>query len=97
MTDVPLLRRLPGLDRASVPFTLDGQACTGCAGDTLLSAVLAEGARLRLNEAGGGPRAGFCNMGACQDCWVRLADGRRMRACTTLLEPGMAVVTEPSP
>jgi hypothetical protein len=30
-------------------------------------------------------------MGACQDCWVVLADGRRLRACTTLAEDGMAL------
>jgi hypothetical protein len=39
-------------------------------------------------------RAGFCMIGACQDCWVRLADGGRVRACTTPLEPGMAVLLE---
>ena len=32
-------------------------------------------------------------MGACQDCWVTLADGRRLRACTTAVLPGMAVET----
>jgi aerobic-type carbon monoxide dehydrogenase small subunit (CoxS/CutS family) len=41
------------------------------------------------------PRAGFCLMGACQDCWVWLADGSRLRACTTLLAEGMQVRTEP--
>jgi len=41
------------------------------------------------------PRAGFCLMGACQDCWVALTDGRRLRACTTLAEDGMAL--EPIP
>jgi predicted molibdopterin-dependent oxidoreductase YjgC len=34
-------------------------------------------------------------MGACQDCWVWLADGSRLRACTTLLAEGMQVCTEP--
>jgi hypothetical protein len=31
-------------------------------------------------------------MGACQDCWVALADGRRLRACTSMIEPGMELV-----
>ena len=39
-------------------------------------------------------RAGFCLMGACQDCWVELADGRRVQACSTTVEPGMAVLVE---
>ncbi|WP_297841156.1 2Fe-2S iron-sulfur cluster-binding protein, partial [Pseudomonas sp.] len=41
------------------------------------------------------PRAGFCLMGACQDCWVRLGDGRRVRACSTLLEAGQTISREP--
>jgi predicted molibdopterin-dependent oxidoreductase YjgC len=36
-------------------------------------------------------------MGACQDCWVRLADGRRIRACTTLVSAGLAVATVAEP
>ena len=44
-----------------------------------------------------GHRAGFCLMAACQDCWVRLADGRRVRACSTVVEPGMAVMIEERP
>jgi predicted molibdopterin-dependent oxidoreductase YjgC len=36
-------------------------------------------------------------MGACQDCWVELTDGRRLRACTTLVEDGMAVVSQVRP
>ena len=32
-------------------------------------------------------------MGACQDCWVLTGDGERMRACTTVLEPGMNLRT----
>ena len=28
-------------------------------------------------------------MGACQDCWVQLESGERLRACTTPLVPGM--------
>ncbi|MEK1840069.1 MAG: 2Fe-2S iron-sulfur cluster-binding protein, partial [Pseudomonas sp.] len=37
----------------------------------------------------------FCLMGACQDCWVRLGDGRRVRACSTLLEAGQHINREP--
>jgi predicted molibdopterin-dependent oxidoreductase YjgC len=90
---LPLLRRVAFADRTALPFTVDGQPCTACEGDTLFTALLAHGARLRRNEASGMPRAGFCGMGACQDCWVQLADGRRLRACTTPLEAGMAILT----
>lgn len=89
----PLLQRIALADRAALSFTVDGQPGTAYEGDTVFTALLAQGGRLRSNEASGTPRAGFCGMGACQDCWVQLADGRRLRACTTPLEAGMAIVT----
>lgn len=86
-----LFKRLTELDRPSVPFTLDGQAVSGLAGDTLLTAVLTCADHVRGSDFSTQARAGFCLMGACQDCWVRLGDGRRVRACATPLEAGMQV------
>jgi aerobic-type carbon monoxide dehydrogenase small subunit (CoxS/CutS family) len=57
--------------------------------------VLTAGDHLRGSDFSAEPRAGFCLMGACQDCWVRLGDGRRVRACSTLLEAGQEVSREP--
>jgi NADH dehydrogenase/NADH:ubiquinone oxidoreductase subunit G len=34
-------------------------------------------------------------MGACQDCWVWMADGTRARACTTAVADGMQILTGP--
>jgi predicted molibdopterin-dependent oxidoreductase YjgC len=94
MNDTPLLQRLPGLAaRQPIAFTLDGRPVQGFEGDTVLAAVLALGARLRDSDAGGTPRAGFCAIGACQDCWMDGADGQRLRACTTPLAAGMALLT----
>ncbi|KPL55921.1 hypothetical protein ABB55_15705 [Prosthecomicrobium hirschii] len=78
----------------TVAFTIDGRPAAAKVGDLLLSAILLNGGALRRFEFGDGHRAGFCLMGACQDCWVDLADGRRLRACTTPVEPGMAVVID---
>lgn len=78
---------------ASVPFLIDGEEATAQPGDTILAAVLAAGKTLRLSDTGDGHRAGFCLMGACHDCMVQLADGRRLRACSTVVEPGMNVLT----
>jgi len=91
-----LLRR--AIERAGpkVGLTIDGEPVEAQAGDLLITAVLLHRTALRRFEFGPGARAGFCWMGACQDCWVRLADGRRVRACTTMVEPGMAVVVEGS-
>ena len=77
-----------------VRILVDGAEVTAYAGESVLVAVLAARNALRRHEFSNEARAGFCLMGACQDCWVRLADGRRLRACSTLVEPGMAVVIE---
>ncbi|MFM9925677.1 (2Fe-2S)-binding protein [Variovorax sp. H27-G14] len=79
--------------RAAVPFTLDGAPASALAGDTVLTAVLTQGTQLRRNEFSGLPRAGFCMMGACQDCWIATDEGERLRACATFIAPGMALVT----
>ncbi len=76
-----------------IQFELDGRIVDARSGDTLLTAMLLNGTRLRRSEFTGGDRAGFCLMGACQDCWVNLGDRRRLRACTTLVSAGMAVMT----
>lgn len=87
-------QRLKALDRPVVEFTLNGQPARALQGDTVMTAILTQSARLRCNEFSQLPRAGFCVMGACQDCWVRLADGRSIRACQSLLEPGMSICTD---
>ena len=89
----PLLHRVAETGRAAVPFTLDGQPASALVGDTVLTAVLTQAAQLRRNEFSGAPRAGFCMMGACQDCWISTGDGERLRACSTFIAPGMALLT----
>ena len=89
-----LLTRLPQAGaRKPVPFTLDGHACTGLDGDMVITAVLAAATQLREHEASGRPHAGFCAMGACQDCWMDTANGERLRAYTTPLVAGMQLIT----
>lgn len=85
--------------RTGQPATLsfDGAPIRATAGDSVLAALLENGALLRRLEFGGEPRAGFCLMGACQDCWVWSAEGGRIRACTTPVADGMALFTEPQP
>ncbi|MEO5737588.1 MAG: (2Fe-2S)-binding protein [Variovorax sp.] len=87
--------RLAETDRPALTLHIDGEAATALAGDTLLVALLSHGRRVRDSEFGDGPRAGFCLMGACQDCWVWTPAGERLRACSTMVEAGMAVFTHP--
>ena len=55
--------------------------------------MLTQRGLLRQKQEGEAAGAGFCLMGACQDCWVWLEDGRRVRACTTYVEPGLSIRT----
>jgi predicted molibdopterin-dependent oxidoreductase YjgC len=86
--------RLAETDRASVELRVDGGTIRALDGDTVLVALLQASRRLRSSEFGDGERAGFCLMGACQDCWVWTAEGGRLRACTTPVQAGMDIMTE---
>ncbi|MCL6702785.1 (2Fe-2S)-binding protein [Pseudomonas sp. T1.Ur] len=90
-----LLKRLAENDRPALDFLLDGEPASGSLGDTVLTAILTCSDHLRGSDFSAEPRAGFCLMGACQDCWVRLGDGRRVRACSTMLEAGQQISREP--
>ncbi|MGN8020282.1 (2Fe-2S)-binding protein [Phyllobacterium sp. 22229] len=83
-------------DEAHIPFTIDGTAYSGRRGDTVLVAIMSVTGQLRRSEFTSEPRAGFCLIGACQDCFVTLACGTRVRACTTPLEAHMAFTTRES-
>lgn len=90
-------RRVAERERATVALEVDGAPVAALEGDTLLVALMACGHRLRESEFGDGARAGFCLMGACQDCWVWTADGERLRACTTPVASGMRILTRGAP
>ncbi|MET3228746.1 UNVERIFIED_ORG: putative molibdopterin-dependent oxidoreductase YjgC [Burkholderia sp. 1263] len=89
----PQFVRVAETQREPLRFFLDGQEVIALHGDTLLTAVLMQQRRVRESEFSGAPRAGFCLIGACQDCWMRTEDGLRLRACSTLVAEGMRVVT----
>ncbi|WP_142115383.1 (2Fe-2S)-binding protein [Bosea sp. AK1] len=88
------LVRLTEMDRAPLRFVLDGSEHRALAGDTVLSAVLSAAPALRRSEFGPEARAGFCLMGACQDCWIWQEDGPRLRACSTPLVEGMRLLSD---
>ena len=85
--------RLLDQDRTAITFTVDGVQLPAKQGDTLLTAMLTAGlGHVRTSEFGDGGRAGFCWMGACQECWVLVVGQGVRRSCTTLVEPGIEVV-----
>lgn len=87
--------RLAEFDRPTVQLSIDGQPAQAMRGDTLMVAMLSQTRKLRQSEFGDGARAGFCLMGACQDCWVWDETGQRLRACTTVVLDGMTLRTAP--
>jgi D-hydroxyproline dehydrogenase subunit gamma len=89
----PQLQRVAEIDRQLVEIQIDGWQLSAMVGDTILVAMLTQRGLLRQKQEGEAAGAGFCLMGACQDCWVWLEDGRRVRACTTYVEPGLSIRT----
>lgn len=88
-------RRVARRTGAAVSLSFDGKPIRATAGDSVLAALLENGAFVRRLEFEPEPRAGFCLMGACQDCWVWSAAGGRIRACTTFVSEGMELYAEP--
>lgn len=84
------MRSIAGEREPSVQLELDGQPLLARNGDTVLMALLRHGEPVRHSEFTGKPRAGFCLMGACQDCWVTV-NNTRVRACTTPAVQGMRI------
>lgn len=91
----------PVENKTPVTFTFDGQTFEGFEGDTIASALLANGIRqLRVHEATGAPRAIYCNIGHCFECRVTINEAETVRACMTPIQNNMAIAsgkTEPAP
>ncbi|AUM70675.1 (2Fe-2S)-binding protein [Pseudomonas fluorescens] len=86
--------RLAEQDRPIVKLTVDGVPIEALQGDTLMVALLTHGPALRQSEFDPGSRAGFCLMGACQDCWVWTRSGERLRACSNEVREGLDIITQ---
>lgn len=80
-------------DREIVHLQVDGAGVNALRGDTLMVALLTQTSVLRQSEFDTGNRAGFCLMGACQDCWVWTRSGERLRACTTEVREDLDILT----
>ena len=85
--------RLAEGERPTVRLLVDGEPIEALQGDTLMVALLTRVSALRQSEFDPGRRAGFCLMGACQDCWVWTRSGERLRACSNEVREGLDIVT----
>lgn len=79
--------------RTPIRMTVDDQQVVAREGETVMTALLASLAYVHNFEFYSERRAGFCMMGACQDCWLWRRNGERLQACTSLVEQDMKLST----
>lgn len=96
MTGSRSRRRLPlhgEVERGeAITIVIDGKDYAVHVGETVATAMIAEGRRaFRRTARRDAPRGLYCGMGVCYDCLV-VVDGRpNTRACMTSVRPGMRV------
>ena len=79
---------------AEVTIFVDGEPLRARRGQTVGTALLAQGRRvLRHTRHGGQPRGLFCAMGVCFDCVMTIDGQQGTRACMTRVADGMQVST----
>lgn len=97
--DHPVLGSLN--NQTTITFTFNGEEYTGYEGDTVASALLANGIRkLRVHEESGTPRGIYCNIGHCFECRLTVDQTSGVRACMTELKADMVIEsgkTQPTP
>lgn len=75
----------------SLPFSWQGQPLTARDGETIASALYANGIRtFGHHPRDGAPQGIFCANGQCAQCTV-VADGLAVKACMTVVRTGMVV------
>ena len=91
MTDFRIRQHpiLPIPDRKAVEFYWQGQKMTGCEGETIASALFANGIRVfGHHPRDGSPLGIFCANGQCSQCML-LANARPVKSCMELIEQGI--------
>src|SRR5512136_2201682 len=80
---------LPVPGEAVVPFTWKGQGYKARKGETIASALFANGIRIfGHHHKDGSPQGIFCANGQCAQCLV-LADGKPIKSCMEMVRPGL--------
>jgi sarcosine oxidase subunit alpha len=78
-------------DRETFAFVWHGQQLKARTGETIASALFANGIRVfGHHPTDGSPQGIFCANGQCAQCTV-IADGLPVKACMTQIQPGMIV------
>jgi sarcosine oxidase, subunit alpha len=82
---------LPIPERETIEFTWKNQPLQAQTGETIATALFANGIRIfGYHPKDGSPQGIFCANGQCAQCTV-IADGLPVKSCMALVKPGMAV------
>ena len=82
---------LPVEERPTFEFTWQGRTMVAQEGETIASALFANGVRIfGRHHKDGAPQGLFCANGQCAQCLV-MADGLPVKSCMVPVEPGMRV------
>jgi len=76
-----------------ISFIVDGEPIQAYPGDTIASALYAQGKRVWRVSRSGDQRGLFCGIGLCFDCLVTVDGEPNQRACVTTVAQGMRVMT----
>ncbi|MBT3706687.1 MAG: (2Fe-2S)-binding protein [Proteobacteria bacterium] len=75
-----------------VTFSFEGRRLTASRGDTLAAALLASGVFIfRNSPVSSAPRAPFCMIGNCYECFVQVEAMGVVQACLTEVTEGMQI------
>lgn len=78
-----------------VSFTFDGAPMTAERGQTLATALLADGVDVfRTSVVGGKPRGPYCLMGVCFECLLTVDGVQNRQSCLLEVRDGMEVTSQ---
>ena len=91
-----MFRRLPDLaEAATVALTIDGEAITARATDSVAAVLLTAGrVACRETAVSDTPRGPYCLMGVCFDCLVVIDGVGNRQGCLVRVREGMRVETQ---
>jgi hydrogen cyanide synthase HcnA len=79
--------------RPQLTLLVDGQPVAARSGELVISVLAASGPRAFAFDDRGQPMGGYCWMGVCHACQVKIDGRHKQRACQTVVVPGMQVQT----
>ena len=88
-----MFRRLEaGSAARAVTIFVEGEPFAARATDSVAAALLAAGLeRFRTTPVSGAPRAPYCMMGVCFDCFVTIDGSANQQACLIRVREGMRI------